>query len=44
MFPGMTYCIISTDADFVTDMRDLLHSRQAEVYVATSIDEYFVLQ
>lgn len=44
MFPGMTYCIISTDPDSVVDMTDLLRSRKSEVYVATSINEYFRLQ
>ena len=44
MLPGMVHCIISTDPDFVIDMTDLLRSRQAEVYVATSIDEYDRIQ
>ena len=44
MFPHMMFCIISTDPDFVIDMSNLLHSRQAEVYIARSFDEYDQLQ
>ena len=42
MFPGMTYCILSTDPDFVIDMSALLRSQQAQVYV--SFSEYDRLQ
>ena len=44
MFPGMTYCILSTDPDFAVDMTDLLRSQQAEVFVASSFAEYEALQ
>ena len=44
MFPGMTYCILSTDPDFVIDMSALLRSQQAQVYVASSFGEYDRLQ
>ena len=39
MFPGMTFLIFSRDPDFIADMTTLLHSRQGEVFVATSWEE-----
>jgi hypothetical protein len=44
MYPGMTYCILSRDLDFVVDMSALLQSQLAEVFVASSFDEYEALQ
>ena len=44
MFPGMSYCTLTTDSDFATDMTELLRSRQAEVFVAASFSEYEALQ
>lgn len=44
MFPEMTFAVLSRDRDFVSDITALLRSRQAEVYVATSFDEYDHLQ
>ncbi len=44
MFPCMTYCILSTDFDFVVDMSALLHCLQANVYVVSSFSEYDRLQ
>ena len=44
MFPGMVFCILSTDADFVQDMAALLRHAGAEVYVAGTWNEYQRLQ
>ena len=44
MFPGMTYCILSTDPDFVADMTDLLRAQKAQVFVAQSCAEWVHLQ
>ena len=44
MFPGMTYAILSTDTDFVEDMSLLLRKVGAEVYSASSWDEYARIQ
>ena len=44
MFPGMTYCILSTDPDFVIDMSVLLRTREAVVFVAASFSEYECLR
>ena len=44
MFPGLTYCILSTDPDFSNDMAGLLRSQQGEVFVASSFAEYEALQ
>ena len=44
MFPGMSYCILTTDPDFAHDMSALLLSQQAEVFVASSFREYETLQ
>ena len=44
MYPGMTYCILSTDPEFSTDMAGLLRSQRAEVFVASSFAEYESLQ
>ena len=44
MFPGMTYAILSTDTDFVEDMSLLLRKVGAEVYAASSGEEYARLQ
>jgi len=44
MIPDMTYCILSRDLDFAADMTALLRSRQAQVFVATSFEEYAALQ
>ena len=34
MLLRVVFSILSTDSDFVIDMTDLLHSQQAQVYVA----------
>ncbi len=44
MFPNMTFCIMSTDPDFVSDFTQLLHSCSAEVYIATDFEEFRRLQ
>lgn len=44
MYPGMTYCILSADPDFVHDMTALLRSREADVFVAQSRAEWAHLQ
>jgi hypothetical protein len=44
MFPDMTFAVLSRDADFVADMTDLLRSREAVVFVASSFAEYDELQ
>ena len=36
MYPGMLFLILSRDPDFVSDMTELLQSRQGVVYVASS--------
>jgi hypothetical protein len=44
MFPGMIYCILSRDLDFVVDMSALLRQQHADVFIASSFDEYEALQ
>jgi hypothetical protein len=44
MFPGMTYCILSRDSDFVADMITVLRGLNAIVHVATSFGEYRRIQ
>ena len=44
MFPEMTFAVLSRDQDFVTDITELLRSRDAEVFVASSFEEYDELQ
>ena len=44
MFPGIVFCVMSRDIDFVADVASLLRHRGAEVYIATSWDEYTRLQ
>ena len=44
MFSGMVYAILSTDMDFVEDMSLLLRKVGAEVYAASSWEEYARLQ
>ena len=44
MFPRMVYAILSTDIDFVEDMSLLLRKVGAEVYAASSWEEYARLQ
>jgi hypothetical protein len=44
MFPSMVFCILSRDRDFVDDMKRLLTNGGADVYVASSFDEYASIQ
>ena len=40
MFPGIVFVVLSIDPDRVADIADLLRSREAEVFVASSRGEY----
>ncbi len=37
MFPGMIYCILSRDLDFVVDMSALLRQQHADVFIPPHI-------
>ena len=44
MYPGMVFAVLSRDPDFVQDVAVLLRNAGAEVFAATSWEEYARLQ
>ena len=44
MFPGMQWVVLSTDLEFCEDVRRMLGNVEADVYVATTWEEYERLQ
>ena len=44
MFPGMQWVVLSTDVEFCEDVRRMLRNAEADVYVASTWEEYERLQ
>jgi hypothetical protein len=44
MYPGIVFAVLTTDPDFAIDITTLLRSQHAEVFVASSFEEYEALQ